>query len=194
MKIIDGLLGATDLVRSAKSRTAIDGPMERPSTSIEARLASVVVSALKEAFDRDHERMELERQQIELQRQRMEEDRLRAERAMRLELLRQVGDREIGRLRLIGGTAMVSWLGTLLLATRLTSGGAFPRVALGLGWALLLAAIAASLTAQGAVARALGRADDRLPSSDVAATPGGSAAPWLIVAGLGLIAIGVLFV
>src|SRR6266498_4894579 len=49
---------------------------------IEARLTNVVVAALKEAFDRDHARLELERAQIEAQRK-------RAEDAMRLELRRQ---------------------------------------------------------------------------------------------------------
>src|SRR2546430_13789583 len=59
---------------------------------IEARLTNVVVAALKEAFDRDHARLELERAQIE-------EQRRRAEEALRLELRRQVLDRELGRLR-----------------------------------------------------------------------------------------------
>src|SRR6187551_3229109 len=54
---------------------------------IETRLTNVVVAALKEAFDRDHARLELERAQLEEQRRRSEE-------ALRLELRRQAADRE----------------------------------------------------------------------------------------------------
>ena len=67
---------------------------------IETRLTNVVVAALKEAFDRDHARLELERAQIE-------EQQRRAQEALRLELRRQTVDREIGRLRLLAGTALV---------------------------------------------------------------------------------------
>ena len=54
---------------------------------LEVRLAGVVVAALKEAFDRDHQRLELEREQIEA-------ERMRAERLLRIELARQAGNRE----------------------------------------------------------------------------------------------------
>jgi len=49
--------------------------------------------------------------------------RSRAERLLRLELLRQAGDREIGRLRLIAAVAVVSWLATLFVAARLIGAG-----------------------------------------------------------------------
>ena len=186
LSIIDGVLGATDIVRWARGRSTSSGLSSHVSGRTEERLAGVMVSALKEVFARDHERLEIERQRIE-------EEQARADRAMRLELLRQAGEREIGRLRLTSGVAVASWLGTLLLATRLTSGGAFPRVALGLGWALLLAALAGSFTGQRTVARALGRVDDRSPVSEVTAPVGAIVAPWLIVAGLALIALAVLF-
>src|SRR5213075_3493350 len=55
---------------------------------IETRLTGVVVAALKEAFNRDHARLELERAQLE-------EQRRRAEEALRLELRRQAIDREL---------------------------------------------------------------------------------------------------
>ena len=71
----------------------------------------MVVSALKEAFDRDHQRLELERQ-------RLEEERERAERLLRLEWLRQAGEREIARLRVLAGVALAGWLGTLFLVGR----------------------------------------------------------------------------
>lgn len=185
LRIIDGVLGATDLVRwvKGKSPEGVDAP--RVSGRLEARLAGVVVSALREAFDRD-------RQRIEFERQRLEEERERADRLIRMEWLRQAGDREIGRLRVVAGVAVASWLGTLLLAVRLTGGGPVSRVLLGLGWALLLAALAAALSAQARVARVLGQADDRSSVTEVIASAAGAAAPWLIVAGLALIAVGVL--
>src|SRR5207237_5751493 len=75
---------------------------------IETRLTNVVVAALKEAFDRDHARLELERAQ-------MEEQRRRAEEALRLELRRQAADRELARLRLLGGVALVGWIAAVAL-------------------------------------------------------------------------------
>jgi hypothetical protein len=154
-----------------------------PGGPLEARLAGVVVAALKEAFDRDTHRLQLERDQLEAERE-------RAERALRLELIRQAGDREIGRLRLLAGLAAASWLGTLLFAARLAAGTVWPRVSLGIGWLLLLAALGAAFSAQSSFSRALARIGDSrdLPSPGFA----GAVAPWLIVAGLGVIALGVL--
>ena len=188
LRIIDGVLGATDIVRWVRGKppeAGLEGTQGAGAGRLEARLAGVIVSALKEAFDRDRQRLEFEQQ-------RLEEERERADRLMRLEWLRQAGDREIGRLRLVAGVAVVSWLGTLLVATRLTGGGSSARVMLGLGWALLLAALASSLAAQSRVTRVLGQVDDRSPVTDVTGSATGAAAPWLIVAGLALIAIGML--
>jgi hypothetical protein len=194
MRIIDSVLGISDVVRGARGRPAPAedfGPLAagpRGLGALETRLAGVVVAALKEAFDRDHQRLELERQHIEA-------ERTRAERTLRLELLRQAGDREIGRLRLLAGVAVASWLGTLFFGTRLAGGAAAARVSLGLGWLLLLAALALVFAAQSRVARALGAVDDRTSAAEVIASgAAGTIAPWLIVGGLAVIAFGVLFV
>jgi hypothetical protein len=137
---------------------------------IEARLTGIVVAALKEAFDRDRSRLDLERTQLE-------EQRRRAEEAMRLELLRQATDREVGRLRLLAGTAMVGWLASLLiLAVRVDVMAVSGRTILAAGWMLLLGAIAASFTAQ------------KAPESGRS----GMAALWLLVAGLAATAISVI--
>lgn len=181
LTIVDGLLSAKDLVQRVRGRAPAHEEQLAAGGRLEARLAGVVVSALKEAFDRDSDRLELERRRIE-------EERERAERAMRLELLRQAGEREIGRLRLLAGVAVASWLGTLIFATRLTGGGVGPKVALGLGWAFLLGALAAAFSAQSSVGQMLERSDDRA----AAGTAAGTAAPWLIVAGLCTIAIAAL--
>lgn len=190
LRLIDTAIGVGDMVRRVRGRaTAVEERSASPAMAvlngIEAKLAGVVVAALKEAFDRDHQRLELERDQIEAERQ-------RAERALRLELLRQAGDREIGRMRLIAAIALASWLGTLLLAPTLLA-GAGGRIALGSGWLLLLLALAAAMSEQSRLSRALARADDRT-SFDAIATGGigGVAAPWLVVAGLAAAAAGVL--
>ncbi len=192
LRILDLVLGVTDLARGRTPRGEAVEPEQqlvagsRALGHLEARLAGVVVAALKEAFERDTRRLELERQQ-------MESERLRAERAMRLELIRQSGDREIGRLRLVAGIAIVSWIGTLFFSSRLIGAAIAARVMLGLGWALLLVAVAAAFAAQTTVARALARADGEQSPRD--ATDGGVGAvvaPWLVVAGLALVGAAVL--
>jgi hypothetical protein len=192
LRVINAVLGVNDVVRLIKGRGADEESGHRHMAvgspalgGIEARLAGVVVAALKEAFDRDHQRLELERQQIEAERQ-------RAERALRLEMLRQAGDREIGRMRLVAGVALASWLGTFLLAMRLLA-GVGGRILLGVGWLALLVALASAFAEQQRIARALATADDRLSVETV--TAGGSAgtlAPWLLVAGLAATALGLL--
>src|SRR5262245_12370250 len=183
LRIIDGVLGATDLVRWVKGSPVAEDPVAG-TNRLEARLAGVVVSALKEAFDRDHQRLELERQ-------RLDEERERADRLLRLEWLRQAGEREIGRLRVLAAAALVSWLGSLFLVARLT-GGTSGRIMLGLSWAFLLSALAASFSAQSRVARELGRMDDRAQTSEVTGSLAGTLAQWLIVAGLATIAVSLL--
>src|SRR5215471_11561855 len=122
--IFDTMLGIANLVRgSSARRPPDDAQSDRLATSgpgalghLEARLAGVVVAALKEAFERDNRRLELEREQ-------MEAERRRAERALRLELRRQAAERDMGRLRLVAGLAAASWLGTLFFVGRLAGAG-----------------------------------------------------------------------
>ena len=65
-----------------------------PVAALETRLAGVVVAALKEAFDRDRARLDLERETLEA-------ERARAERALQAELRRQAADRALTQLKLI---------------------------------------------------------------------------------------------
>ena len=147
--------------------------------TLETHLAGVVVAALKEVFERDTRRLDLEREQAEAERE-------RAERALRLELLRQAGDREIGRLRLMAGVALASWLGTMVLAPRLVGGSVAGRVALGSGWVFLLAALACAFAGLSRVSRALADADSgRDPALRLG--PAGTLAACFIIAGLGLL-------
>jgi hypothetical protein len=189
-RIIDVVIGLTDLARGRKAPAPPqepDGQLQldpsRPGAlgGLEARLAGVVVAALKEAFDRDTRRLELERTELAAERE-------RAERALRLELRRQAGDREIGRLRLLAGVAVASWIGTLFFSLRVLSGGIGSRVALGGGWMFLLFAFAAAFIGQSRVAESLAQSEDR----DLASGTPGALALWLIIAGLGLVGLSVL--
>src|SRR5881628_55010 len=106
LQLIDAALGVANFARGRKPPPANDEPQQleaaaRQPGGLEARMAGVVVAALKEAFDRDSRRLELEREQLAAERQ-------RAERALKLELQRQAGDREIGRMRLLAGVAGVA--------------------------------------------------------------------------------------
>ena len=102
--IFDAAIGLANmaLARRERGRTAAADDSHLPASSdgpavpatLETHLAGVVVAALKEVFERDSRRLDLEREMAEAERQ-------RAERAMRLELLRQAGEREVGRLRLM---------------------------------------------------------------------------------------------
>jgi hypothetical protein len=161
--------------------TAAQAPSPGLAGQIEARLTNVVVAALKEAFDRDHARLELERAQLE-------EQRRRAEEALRLEVRRQVLDRELGRLRMLAGTALVGWLSSVLvLGTRAAATPSASRIVLGVGWLLMLGALAAAFLAQGRInAMVVGDESTTSPSA------GGGAALWLLIAGLALTAVSLL--
>jgi len=139
-------------------------------------LTNVVVAALKEAFDRDHARLELERAQIE-------EQRRRAEEALRMELRRQAIDRELARLRLLAGAALVGWIASIVVLFIHPSGVA-SRAVVGVGWLLLLGSLGTAFNAQGRVNAQL---SDRIERVDVGALP-----LWLMIAGLAATAISLL--
>jgi hypothetical protein len=189
LRILDAVLGVTELARGRGARAAPTESLEpagRTLGQFETRLAGVVVAALKEAFDRDSRRLDLERDQLAA-------ERARVERALRLELLRQAGDREVARLRLIAGVALVSWLGSLFFSARLGA-GLGGRLLTGGGWLLLLAALATAFSAQSRVAAALAQLAESatVESRDLSSGPVGAAALWLVVVGLGLIGLAAL--
>lgn len=154
--------------------------VQGPAGQLETRLTNVVVAALKEAFDRDHARLELERAQLD-------EERRRAEAALGLELRRQAADRELARLRLLAGASMVGWLASVAMFAAGVTGGSTPaRVALAAGWMLLLGALGAAFTAQR-------RVGESMPDSarGLDAGPAGVAL-WLLIAGLAATAVSLL--
>ena len=196
LQILDAVIGVTDIVRSRKIKSLaatqpdsqqLEAVARGPGGPLEARLAGVVVAALKEAFERDARRIEFEREQAAAERE-------RAERVLRLELQRQAGDREIGRLRLLAGLAVACWIGTLFLSARVMAGSVAGRVLLGGGWVLLLAAVAAAFSAQSKVAAALDALarDDGASVRPIASGAAGTMALWMIVAGLAVVGLAML--
>ncbi len=146
---------------------------------LEARLAGVLVSALKEAFDRDRAHMEMEREQIE-------HDRKRAEELTRLELLRQAGERELQNVRGSVVVALVVWM-TSVVFMMLHRGpfGVTGLILLGLGWLFLLVSLAASFVSYRQVSAAVLRASQD-PAAIVALARNklGPVVPAMIVLGL----------
>ena len=124
----------------ARTATAARPEPQQGMTSalgqIETRLTNVLVAALKEAFERDRMRLDLEREQVEA-------DRRRAEQALRLEAERQADERALADRRLAMAGALALWITSAVIAAWLP-GMRLPlaRVPLGLGWAALLCAIA----------------------------------------------------
>lgn len=196
LRIIDAALGIHDLVRVRRAREADQAVVESRRLvqssalrGIESRLANVVVAALKETFDRDSKRLELERQQIEL-------ERARAERALRLELVRQAADREITRVRFMTGLSTATFVATLIFAARVTGPSTtawISRSMVGLAMLVLLVAIGGSLADQSRLARALDRVALDPDLIDQMELPERNAlAAWCLLAGLALVAIAVL--
>jgi hypothetical protein len=146
--------------------------MQSLAGQLEAPLTNVVVAALKEAFNRDHARLELERAQLE-------EERRRAEQALRQELRRQAADRELGRLRLLAVLSLAGWIASIgVFAAGIAGASVFARVLLAIGWMLLLGALGMAFTAQGQVGSAA--PDGDRPVTTTAA----QASLWLLISGL----------
>jgi hypothetical protein len=159
-----------------------ESPAERGRGGVlETRLPGLLIAALKEAFNRDNARLDLERERLEAERQ-------RAEQAQRLELRRQAIEREVGRLRLLALVALVGWIASVvMLAFRLGTASSPARTAVAAGWFLLLASLASAFSAQ----RRLG-ADVPLDAVSAESGDAGAASLWLLVAGLASSAVSLL--
>jgi hypothetical protein len=197
LRVLEAALGLTDLARGRRHVPASSlEPSGAAGRALEAGLAGVVVAALKEVFNRDTHRLELEREQLERERE-------RADRLLKIELLRQTGERELGRLRVMSGVATASWVGTLVAAFfsgRVSGAGVAARVLLGSGWVMLSAALAVSLVAQSRVVGVLARLDREIDghvfggirSDDLISGGGVALVPWLIAIGLAVIGVAAL--
>lgn len=150
-----------------------------PLAQLETRLAGVVVAALKEAFDRDRARMDLEREHLEAERR-------RAEDALRAELRRQAADRALGQVRLVAMMAIGVWMLSAALGVWLPGmrAGA-PRWLLGSGWLLAIAALGCAFGGWQRIS-SWSRAD----ATDLRAIAGPglaeAIAPWLLLGSIAL--------
>jgi hypothetical protein len=99
-------------------------------------LAGVAVAAIREVFDRDSARLEMERAHQEAERRRAEE-------LLKIELRRQTADRILGQLRLVAVMAAALWGLSAILGVWMPGmrEGLSPRLLLGAGWLFALCAL-----------------------------------------------------
>lgn len=192
LRVLDTVSGLVQM--SGRFRRPADGDLPQaplpgggPLGQLETRLAGVVVAALKEAFDRDRARMDLERAHMDGERQRAEE-------ALRAELHRQAMERSLGQLRLLAtmafGLLMVSAaLGVWIPGMREMA----PRVLLGSGWLTAIAALGCAFAAWQQVSNwpasqspAVSGVPQPLTSPPVPRRAAFAAAPWLLIVSLAL--------
>jgi hypothetical protein len=176
MRVIDTVSGLARM--GGRLRATLDPSYpqvpETAARGLETRLAGVVVAALKEAFDRDRARMELEQSHIE-------EERRRAEEALAAELRRQTAERALGQLRLLALMALGMWMLSAALAVWLPGmRTGLPRGLLGAGWALAFATLGCTFAGSQAISLWTPRPVNSAPPSGGAA----AAAPWLLLLAL----------
>jgi hypothetical protein len=184
MRVIDtvaGLVQMTGRGRRTEEPTGLQSASGGgPLGLIEARLAGVVVAALKEAFDRDSARLEMERTHIEAERQ-------RAEAALQAELRRQAADRVLGQLRLVALMAIGTWalsaaLGAWLPGMR----DGLSRLLLGAGWVFVIGALGSAFAGWQQISR--WSSDSRSLAVSLPEPGAAVFAPWLLLLALALTA------
>ena len=174
---------ARKMGKGAMDSLADDQPGTPTRGAIEAGLAGVVVSALKEAFNRDNLRLEMEQAQIEAERK-------RAEALLRVELRRQAAERMLGQLRLIAVIAVATWAVSAILGAVMPGmRDALPRVLLAGGWIFALGSLGAAFAGWQYVSL---QSADTSPSADTLTHASTTYAPWLLMAALALIGAGLL--
>ncbi|NUR57061.1 MAG: hypothetical protein HOQ29_21675 [Acidobacteria bacterium] len=184
MRVLDTVAGLAQMTRRLKgdAPAAAESGVPPPTAlgQIETRLAGVVVAALKEAFDRDRARMDLERAHLDAERQRAEE-------ALRAELRRQAADRALGQVRLVALMAMGIWMLSAALAVWMPGmRDGFARGLLGGGWVFVLGALGCAFSGWQRIAA--WSAADAGPGRAVVDGPhlAEILAPWLLLSALAL--------
>jgi hypothetical protein len=186
MRVIDTVSGLAQMSGRLRPKGGQEGgalaTQEQGAGRLETHLAGVVVSALKEAFDRDRTRMDLERAQVEAERRRAEE-------ALATELRRQATERALSQLRLIAVMAVAAWMLSAALSVWLPGMRAgLPRVLLGTGWLLAFAALGCTFASWQYISEWTVRTAGATSGSDSPTSAAASAAPWTLL--LALAAIG----
>jgi len=173
MRVLDTVSGLARMGGRLRSMTLEPGvPEMREGGALETRLAGVVVAALKEAFDRDRARLDLERAQIESERRRVEE-------ALAAEWRRQTAERALSQLRLLAVMAIGAWMLSAALAVWLPGMRAgLPRGLLAIGWTAAFGSLGCTFAGSHRIAVWT------LPAGTNSPTPASgpaSAAPWLLL-------------
>ena len=182
MKVLDTVTGLVQIGAGLRRPTDV-AAADRGPGALETRLAGVVVAALKEAFDRDRARMDLERESLEA-------ERARAERALQAELRRQAADRALAQLRLIAVFAGLTFLVSGVLAAWIAGMRSdVSLVFLSLGWLAAIGALGSVFTAWPQVG-AWATASE--PPFAVR-SPSVAAAPWFLLVALACVAASLLF-
>jgi hypothetical protein len=182
-KVFDTVISVFDATKEHTAEQAQQTERQTPAPGladqVEMRLTNIVVAALKEAFNRDDARIELERAHLE-------EQRRRAEEARRLELRRQAIDRETGRLRLLAAAALIGWLASLVLLMLRHDASSGAR-------AFLISAALLSLCSLGSAFIAQASMGTRAIETDTPLqTPAAAVSLWVLFAGLASASAGLL--
>lgn len=211
-RVLDTMSGLAELAgRMAGGRAEV--PRERPGSTaagstgaigalghVESRLTGVLVAALKEAFDRDSARLELERAQQEAEQRQREAEQRRLDEALKAELRRQAdaarrqsADRALAQLRTVALLASGAWALSAVLAVLVPGMRTdAPRIVLGLGWLLAIGAVGAAFDGVRRVSAWARQSASDAPLEGPPSTAAGDTAPWLLVAALAAIAVALL--
>ena len=182
MRVLDTISGLVQLTGRMRRPPEDEGPTGLqtsgggPLGQLETRLAGVVVAALKEAFDRDSARLELERSHIDSERKRAEE-------ALRAELRRQAADRLLAQIKLVAVMA----IGTLGLSAALMvwlpgMRDGLPRGLLAGGWLFAIAALGTGFAGWQQISA--WTADSQNTAAANSTSGLAQVTPWLLIAAL----------
>ncbi len=178
---------ATRLFRGATGPSdASPSTVHEPDAGgLETRLANVVVAALREAFDRDRARFDLEREFHEA-------EQARKEQALRLEWLRQTGTYALAQTRQLAMLSIVVWMASAAAAGWLAPLSVVAKSLLGLGWLGLTATVCAAFVAHQHLTTWLARSASATPprpdAFELSQSTAQTAMPWVFVIGLALTA------
>ena len=178
---------ATRMFRGARGAAETSPTPVDPAAGFETRLANVVVAALKEAFDRDRARLDLERDSHEAAQ-------ARQDKGLRLEWLRQTATHALNQTRQLAVFSIVVWIASAGAAGWLAPLAATPRTLLGLGWIGLATALGAAFNAHHRLTDWLAQGasstfQSSAPPAELPSFVAQTALPWLFLAGFVMTAV-----